>query len=133
MNLPDWSEVERRWSAVVDGSASSDEVSRWAEPYCGGFDMEELLTQALLHLQSLRFVKVLGGDFFDREAAALARWRTELPAYDSDPDTWNRKHLRRTIAAHAKGRGLEAGRAFGVKLVAAGNLTTADVDAALDE
>jgi hypothetical protein len=44
-------------------------------------------------VQSLRFVKVLGGDFFDREAAALARWRTELPVYDSDPDTWNRTHL----------------------------------------
>ena len=121
-------DVEKWWSNTLAGKCTTTEAANWAESKLDSApDAEELVIQALLALQCLKHSPV-SRDERARMAQALDLWRAELRHYDADPDAWNRIYFQRMLRDFANRFDDEQARAFGDKLVAAGQLKESDVD-----
>jgi hypothetical protein len=123
-------DVEGWWSDFAVGRCSAFEASEWAEQWLGG-NWEELVIQGLLALQGVRHSNLPENALRKRMAAALAVWQQELRSYDADPDAWMRAYFTRMLIDFANRHGAERARAFGLKLVASGQLRDEDVGMAL--
>jgi hypothetical protein len=121
-------DVEIWWSNTVAGKCSTTEAANWAESELGRApDAGELVLQALLTLQSLKHSPE-SEDKRTKIAQRLALWRAELRRYDADPEAWNRTYFQHMLLDFANRFDVEKARAFGNKLIAAGQLKIGDVD-----
>lgn len=126
-------DVERWWVDLLEGTCTRDQASQWAEYWLNQDpgDIEELVIQGLLTLQSFINSDLSHDELMAEVAGDLTRWRNELQRYDADPDAWMCEYFTTMLSSFAGRHGVDSARAFGAKMVRDGWLTERDVEAAL--
>lgn len=102
---PDRAEIESKWTAIIEGRVTREEVHAWAEPLMLGERISDLLVaSALQSLHGFDLTTDLEhgppGNYLrslDTLVEELDLWRAECVEYDMDPEGW-------VIRARARGR-----------------------------
>jgi hypothetical protein len=113
MGDPSRDEVERHWSALLDGTLSREAVHAWAVPWVEGAEtgQDPLVNAAVQFLHGCDLSAPIGGrrrqvrhglrpgwDYV-RSPAEIAsereRWRADLERFDRDPHAWRRERFTR--------------------------------------
>ena len=123
-------DVEPLWLDFMDGRATAEETATRAELLMETVNVIHVANWGLSSLYHLTYRgEPCSGDI----EAAFESWRRQVREYRAEPEAWDRRHYQRMLRDFAERYGAERARAFGVRLVSAGEMHDADVDDVLGQ
>lgn len=121
-------EVDLLWSDLLSGRSTVSETVARTRRLMDTANATHVASAGLSALHAVTFGR---DDSEVDRVMAYERWRQHVREYDADPVGWNIRYYQRMIVGFAERHGTDRARQLGAKMVASGELSVADVEAAL--